>query len=361
MEPIFESFFAESNLFCGSEKTLHALFCHNLVKNGFDHRTISREFRLGKSPVDVVLMNADSAQGDHPKAAIEFKGGAYGNRNALYDTIDASGHCSDLDKLEPYAKMDIECWFVCVDMAELGIALSGNARQLVAEECRKRNIRFAYYCQGENHFLVTGPRGLVSLPVIPSKTGKTRATPPETGSLTSWVKQTSSLCSGVDASEDSYVAWLYHALRDSGYGAQQLSLETYFNCAAVNGSRMQLRPDMAIFAPELEGNFNLYRQGDRKRPNDTHKLAHLLAILEVKGSQATTRMSDARFAKQIDDDLEKLGRWRQILSDAHPQGRAKQAAYVMMVLDRKRRSGSLRTGLENKADVNGVHLIYLEI
>lgn len=354
MQNILESFFAESAHFCGSEKTLHALFCHHLVKHGRDPKTISREFRLQDSPVDVVISGTDGS-----RMAIEFKGGAYGNRNALFDTVDREGHCKDLDKLEPFAKAGMECWFICVDMAELGVALGESARLQAAAQCRRRNINFAYYCHGESRFLISdadeGRWNSFTVAIDEYLPGLC-----ELGSNESWITPVTKLCHGMDASEDTYSAWLYHALRNAGLGPHQVSLETYFNCAAINGSRMQLRPDLVIFAPDLGGKFNLYKNGDRKQPNDAFKMRHLLAIIEVKGSQATGRLSDARFAAQVKNDLYKLANWRKILSASHPSGRAAEAAYIMIVADKRQRAESMRVELAANASAAGVELAYLE-
>ena len=59
---------------------------------------------------------------------IEFKGGAYNTRTALRDTIDADGYCKDIGELVPLRQRGIECWFVCIDVVELGISLSSGAR-----------------------------------------------------------------------------------------------------------------------------------------------------------------------------------------------------------------------------------------
>ena len=354
-------FFAEVNSICGSEDTLHALFSHHLIMSGVDHRTVCREYRLDKLPVDIVIFDNPPDHGGMPKVAIEFKGGAYGTRNALFDTIDTMGHCRDLDKLQPFADAGMACWFICVDMTELGIALNDAARRKVAEQCRKRGICFAYFCQGEAQYLLETGTGLLEHQRAVSDEMRTPTTRPlPSGQDMPWVKRLGSLCAGLDASEDTYIALAYHALRESNYNVEQLSLETYFNCAG-GGSRMQLRPDMAIFDSGVRGRFNLYRNGDPRTPNDAHKLAHLRAIVEVKGSAATAKLSDKRLAVQVQADISKLAEWRKRLCAAHPTSRACDAAYIMLVIDKAKRgaSGTYGATLRKSAGDAGVELIYL--
>lgn len=97
--------FADSAAFCGREDVLHAAIYHRLKKAGFSHTRIAREQALGNNRVDIVLYGNDvdgdfAATQKMPQVAIEVKGGAYGNRNALKDEIDASGYCKDMGKLK---------------------------------------------------------------------------------------------------------------------------------------------------------------------------------------------------------------------------------------------------------------------
>jgi hypothetical protein len=130
------SVFAESSAFCGKEDVLHAVIYHQLKKAGYPHSRIAREQALAGNRVDIVL-HGDGVAGDFAStqkkslAAIEVKGGAYGTRNALKDEIDASGYCTDMTKLKPEAAKGIESWFICVDMPELGRAISPAKAQRV--------------------------------------------------------------------------------------------------------------------------------------------------------------------------------------------------------------------------------------
>lgn len=209
MENILGPFFSESNQFCGTEKSLHALYCHHLLVNGVNPRLISREYPLGKLRIDIVL-HGDKSASDKPRVALEFKGGAYGNRNALADTIDWEGHCPDLEKLFPLADAGVECWFVCVDMRELGVALNEAARAAVGRQASARGIRFAYYCQGDAHFMVNRGKDLVTIPLFeqPVSAANGAFTP----SRGCWLPLFASLARGLDASEDTYAALRLYAV-----------------------------------------------------------------------------------------------------------------------------------------------------
>lgn len=359
MENTLASFFSESSLFCGSEKSLHALYCHHLLENGVNPRLISREYPLGKLRIDVVLRSKTSAS-DKPRVALEFKGGAYGNRNALADTIDREGHCPDLDKLRPLADAGVECWFVCVDMRELGVALGEVARAAVSRQAAARGIRFAYYCQGDAHFMVNRGEDLVAIPLPqPPKSAVNSAS---SLSRSGWLANFTSLVTGLNASEDTYAALLYHALRKAQFGPGQISLETYFNCASLNGSRMQLRPDLTVFLPEVAGRFNLYKNGNKKTPNDLHKITNLLSVFEIKGSTATARLSSNAFAAQLVADLGKLALWKKTFTAAHPTGRAAGASYSLIALDHGARlKGAVLDALQGQAASLGVELIQVEV
>lgn len=359
MEHTLASFFAESNFFCGTEKSLHALYCHHLLENGVSPRLISREFPIGRLRIDLVLHDDASVQG-RPRIAIEFKGGAYGNRNALADTIDLDGNCPDLDKLRPLVQRGTECWFICVDMRELGVALNGAAREAVSRQAAARGVRFAYYCQGDKHFLVNRGNGLIAVPLPVQPKCDTNGAAFSSGG--SWLTRFSNLAKGLNASEDTYAALLYHTLRGAQFGAGQVSLETYFGCASVDGSRMQLRPDVTVFQPEVEGRFNLYKNGDKRMSNDSHKLANLLSVIEIKGSNATARLSVTAFSEQLAADLSKLALWKRTFSTASPEGHAARASYALFALDRgSRLKGTVIESLQRQAASLGIELIHVEV
>lgn len=181
-------------------------------------------------------------------------------------------------------------------------------------------------------------------------------------SRSGWISHFSGLVRGLNTSEDTYAALLYHALRKAQFGAGQVSLETYFNCASLDGSRMQLRPDLTVFLPEVAGRFNLYKNGNKKMPNDQHKLTHLLSVFEIKGSTATARLSVKAFTAQLAADLGKLALWKKTFSAAHPAGRAAGAGYTLIALDLGARlKGAVLESLQRQAASLGVELIHVEV
>jgi hypothetical protein len=309
--------FADSSIFCGKEDVVHAIIYHQLVKSGVPPQRIAREQALSGNRVDVALygqeVNGDFATTQRkPLAAIEVKGGAYGYRNALKGEIDASGYCKDMAKLKVEATRGVECWFLCVDMPELGRALSRLKVELVSERCAAHGLSFAYHCQGESFFYVSRPRErLARVPV-----GKVAAERNNSGveflldrsapRLSALARQ----CLAVNGHEANHTALLYDCLRNSGLGVAQLSLETYFSFAAQDGSRMQERPDLVAFNADFDGRFNLYKGGDMRQSNDAHKLAHIDTLFEVKGGAAINKKSDKGVMQAYVADIQKLRRWR---------------------------------------------------
>lgn len=323
IKSVFTSFFSELNGIVGSEKTFHALYYHHLLKGGYKPRQVAREYRLRKSPVDIVLFDTKAKgnfQAEHKlaRAAIEFKGGAYGNRNALHDTINLTGHCSDIDKLRPFRNDGLECWFVCIDLAELGVSLDQKSRAQVANQCKKYDINFAYYCTAEEKYMISTSDGKTEyVKVVSSKAQKSTAaniTSASTKKLLSYFKNNAH---GIMGSEDDYTALLYEAFRQSGFSEKQLSLETYFSFATSPGSRMQWRPDITVFTTGVEGHFNLYRNGKKTNSNDGHKLKHMLCLIEVKGSHGFSKKSNGSIEKIYLEDIEKLNRWRKAVEKAN--------------------------------------------
>lgn len=314
---LLASVFADSSTFCGKEDVLHALLYHRLLGAGYPHNRLAREQPLGNSRVDLVLFGNDMA-GDFvgtekkPLAAIEVKGGAYGNRNALKDTIDASGYCTDMAKLKPVAARGIEAWVICVDMPELGRAVSSLKVTLVAEQCAKHGLAFAYYCQGEATFQVSiNKQKLAVLPIAEATNTSSSAginflfaeNNPKLAAL-------SRQCLSVNGHEANITALLYDCLRGADFGVPRLSLETYFSFAAKPGTRMQDRPDLVVFDADFDGRFNLYKNGNTKMSNDQHKLTHIQAIVEVKGGSSMNKKSDNAVMKDYLSDLTKLRHWR---------------------------------------------------
>lgn len=310
--------FADSSCFCGKEDVIHAIIHHQLMKSGISPQRIAREQTTSGNRVDIVIfgegVNGDFATTQHTAlAAIEVKGGAYGYRNALANEINASGYCNDMAKLKVDAQSGIECWFLCVDMSELGRAVSPLKIELVSEQCAAHNLSFAYYCQGEQRFYVSRPHkklAQVSLSNVASTSNKFGVDflfDPNAPQLAVLARQ----CRAINGHEANYTAFLYDCLRNAGFGVAQLSLETYFSFAARDGGRMQDRPDLVVFDSGFDGRFNLYKGGDTRQSNDAHKLAHIDTIFEVKGGTAMAKKSDKAVLQAYFADISKLGLWRQ--------------------------------------------------
>lgn len=363
MKNILADFFADASNICGHEKTFHANLCHHLLCSGLDPRSMAREYRIDGTPIDVVLFAEKTTKGwsafDRPRIAIEFKGGAYGSRNALRDTIDINGYCKDLDKLASYNRQGIECWFVCVDIAELGISLSRQKRQLLAKRCESLGINFAYCAQNQAEFIFCKD-GKMELCEIEKNLVR------KASHDLSWqtaLSRLKTLMQGHASSEDTYTSLLYHALRKEGFNATELSLETYFSCGKA-GSRMHNRPDLCVFAPQVEGHFNLYRNGNAKFSNDGRKIGNLRAIIEIKESYATTKYTDKKFHKEIASDIEKLCDWR---ARFHKSGHLSLASprkwpdFMMVVLDKRAKMMGDATldSLQKLTSINNISFNYI--
>jgi hypothetical protein len=338
MESLFSAFFSAVSGVCGHEATLHANFMHQLLRAGVPGPCIEREHPIGGKRVDLVVLaechNRIWSVSDEVAMAFEFKGGAYNVRNALSDEIDADGYCADLDKLAPFAVLGVECWFVCTDMAELGIALSPAATMRIAAQCARRKINFAYHAQGESYCLIAGAgSNPVRVPLKHSTQG--------TSAMPNWrdcLPRLAPLMRQARSTEDTATGFVYHALRQAGIGTTQLSLETYFHCEA-GASRMQQRPDICVFDSPVAGRFNLYRGGDRTRSNDGIKIGNLRALIEIKGSNGASRASAKSFASQIAADIDKLAQWRNRFSASGylPAGSsAVHPDYVMIAFDNRK-------------------------
>lgn len=321
IDQLLSAVFADASQFCGREEVIHAIIHYQLTQAGISPVQIAREY----NKCDVVVfgnnVNGDFATTDcNPLVAIEVKGGAYNSRNALADQINKFGYCGDMAKLKPLAAKGIECWFICVDMPELGRAVSAKKAELVAEQCQNHGLCFAYYCQGEGHCYVLRPRKkLMAVPVAPSKAGETVGkldylfSKSHPGFL-NFVRD----CRSVSGDEANITSALYNSLRGAGFGVKQLSLETYFSFAAREGSRMQQRPDLVVFEKDFDGRFNLYRGGDSRVSNDPHKLKHIETIFEVKGGAAIDKKADKAVLEAYLGDIEKLQYWREEAAKTRP-------------------------------------------
>jgi len=334
MDNIFSAFFSDVSAVCGHEATLHANFMHHLLNAGVPCPAVIREYRIGAQRIDLVVSAAKHDGGwaatASPTMAFEFKGGAWNVRNALRDEIGVDGYCRDIDKLAALRGKGLECWFVCSDMQELGIALSPRAQQQVAAQCGRRGIHFAYHAQGQDCFLIARagrPLQRVLLQasaLVDAPPAHWRDSLPLLGGM---------LCQS-SFTEDTAAGVVYHALKRAGFSAQQVSLETYFNCAKGTKS-MQDRPDICVFGSRVVGRFNLYRGGDRTRSNDGIKIGDIRALIEIKGSDGAARTGERSFAAMVSADIDKLGKWRTRFeaSGYLPAQTAARPDYAMIAVD----------------------------
>lgn len=369
VQKVLPAFFAEARAVIGAEKTYHALYTHHLFAAGAPLGVVGREVGLnGRAKVDVVLFDpaarGNFARTDLARIAIEFKGGAYGHRNALRDTVRPDRPIDDLEKLVALPGKSLERWFLCIDLPSLGQALSPDGVMAVAEAAASRGVNFAYYCAGDPTFSLRASSGQLrslQVPAAPAGTSNARSVSPlfaPKGSVRQWLTGQEGRLVG---SEDVLVSQIYHGLRRAGFGAQQVSLETYYSFATA-GTRMQFRPDLSIFAPGVQGHFNLYREGKRTQSNDALKLAQLRALIEVKGSAATARASDAATTRLFQQDLEKLVMWQERAAEAAGKLGVKTAfesVFVGADLRARPLGREPRAALEGFAKANGIQFVYL--
>lgn len=368
-QAVLPAFFAEAGEVIGAEKTYHALFTHHLFAAGAPPSAVGREVGLnGRAKVDVVLFDpaarGDFARTDLARVALEFKGGAYNVRNALRDTVKPGRPIKDLEKLAALPGKHLERWFLCIDLPSLGRALSPEGVASVAETAAGMGVHFAYYCAGDPTFSLREPGGtLRSLPVpsAPESQWNADSVGPlfgPKGSVRQWLTGQEGRLLG---SEDVLVSQLYHALRRAGLGARQVSLETYYKFANA-GKRMQFRPDLSLFAPGVQGHFNLYREGKPHQSNDALKLSQLRALVEVKGSAATARQSETATVKLFQKDLEKLVMWQERAAEAAETLGVKttfESVFVGADLRARALGPEPCAALEGFARANGIQFVYI--
>lgn len=362
--PIFQDFFADMRNVCGTEKTFHAGFYHQLMRSGLNPSQISREFRTANCTVDFVLYDENCRR---ITDLFEFKGGAYGTRSSLHDTVSPDYPIRDLEKLVAAKPTGARSWFVCIETPELGIALHGDAAIRVSERATKRGIGFIYCNPESGHFLYRSPGreleqiDLGDLGSVP----RFQSAPPSLGAESCVMTDFAAKAAHTVGAEDNFANLLYSTIRGQGAKSQQVALETYFNLAAVKQSRMQLRPDLTLFKEDVDGRFNLYRNGNPTATNDPVKLKNLRAIVEIKGSASLERQGPAQVVKAYRRDIEKLGTWRTLIDKGCQEFRIslrEKPEYLLIGIDNRKSSldqkvvSALRT--EAKRSKVTFHYIY---
>ena len=372
IKDVMARFFFEAKNISGAEKTFHALFYHHLLEASFPHTRIAREYRIARKSIDFVIFDRDQT-GDfadpngRATQAFEFKGGAYGDRNALRDQVNPRrGRIEDIDKLAAIELAELNKWFICIDLRDPGIALGGDDVTTIARMASDQGVHFVYFDQTADHFIAAPASGkLRSYPLEPIASGRCNGSASiSLGKDELLLDDLLEYAGSIRGSEDNNVALIYHHLRQSGFTAEQLSLETYFGFANRKSSRMQWRPDISVFDPAVRGLFNLYRQGDRRRSNDIHKLVNLRALIEVKGSTATHKYSDARLHRTYQDDLDKFVRWKTLVTEAkqeHDIRGVEEPSYVFFGFDKRSKPLSVesRSELESFCHRHQIEFHYL--
>jgi len=334
MTGVFKQFFSAIDGVVGNEANYQAAMAHYL--NGRFDSPVLREFvdkRAGRGGIDVAVT---SASGNELTHAFEIKGGAYGNRNALRDTFDSTGYCKDFDKLARLDDPSCQCWMIAVDALELGRGMSAKALQGAVQHARERKMGLAYYALGEETaelILIDGQA--VRIPVIQNMNQfiPYKAVRP---TLTERPLLAALFATSGDgyAKEADIVGALYSGLLDKRCSAKQMSLETYFGFAP--GSRMQQRPDLCVYEPTINGRFNLYPHGDRKKSNDVPKLENIRAFIEVKGSKTLASKRDDTLMKIYLGDLEKIALWKVVITGAAKEhGVRVNCDYLFIAIDHR--------------------------
>tara|TARA_R110001599_G_scaffold82854_2_gene222823 strand:- start:7093 stop:8205 length:1113 start_codon:yes stop_codon:yes gene_type:complete len=314
---IIQEFYENASGFCGGEHVLHAIFYSLCLKRGLNHQQIAREYNVDKTLIDIAIFN-DDCDGDFtnpnniPHTLIEFKGGAYGTRNALKDTIDKNGYCSDYVKLSNPRFNESAKWLVAVDMPELKVSITDSQLINCALQAERNNFIFSYYCQHKPDYYVS-EKGTIHKKKLSIKPPTPKARTSDILDILNGNVTLKKQTQNINGHEANNAALLYSCLRDSHYAIPEVSLETYFNLANFNGKRMQSRPDLVIFNNSFDGCFNLYKNGDKSLPNDAHKLSALEAIIEIKGSAGLNNATDNKLKKLYEADIAKLIMWRNAL------------------------------------------------
>jgi hypothetical protein len=302
-------FLSTVNGVVGHEANYQANLYHQLVRR-YGAPCVAREFRVdgaGRGGIDVVVVDPVTRG---LRIAFEIKGGAYGNRNALNDTISAAGYCPDMDKLATLRKQGIESWFICVDATELGRSLDATRLSAVQHECAARGIGFAYHAHDDVEALIQTPEGGVFRPPLARSRDGQQVHLGLFQPCGRFLFHLASALERTNPSEADIVGLLYHGMMLTGHAATQVSLETYLNLATPEGGVMQLRPDMCLFDPGVQGRFNLYARGVPSQSNDAHKLAHLRLLLEAKGGRSLVKKSNNALTAIYLSDVQKLSAWR---------------------------------------------------
>jgi hypothetical protein len=346
IEDIIVQFFGSISLIVGHEANYQAALQHHLTRHV--RGDVLREHsdnRAGKGGIDVVVRDEKTKE---VSMAFEIKGGAQNINNALTNTFNKGGYCSDYKKLEKL-NTTTSCWMIAIDALELGRGLPYPTQLEAVETARGYGVGFAYYALGETSATVVHPDGRLMHPTVE----------PSSGAGTSFERVRSFITSSetiydqlkIDGyrfgKEADVVGSLYSGLLQHGCSPSQISLETYFGFAP--GGEMQERPDICIYEPSIRGHFNLYPNGNNRDSYDQTKLENLRCLIEVK--------KDSSF-KACEKDLDKIMVWREQISRSRRQYDLDTYStdYAFLAVDQRPKglSSEMISRLKGKAESNEI-------
>ncbi|PLY13785.1 MAG: hypothetical protein C0631_13300 [Sedimenticola sp.] len=312
IERALNQFFTKANGIVGSEANYQVLLAVELEKEY--PGKVRREHRMaetGRGGVDVVVLSEEG----EALAAFELKGGAYNSRNALQDVFTEDGNCQDMNKLSKLKVVPAHRWLVAVDAIELGRSLSYRKQIRAAETAGSYNVSFAYHGHGDKTFLLAPSGGRVRYPEIGTMQPEISGKSIDLSTLITrqGVERDLIAASQSIQLEADIVTIIYRSLLAQGYSAKQIALETYFNFAPGN---MHQRPDICLFAPGVDGHFNLYPEGNTSRSYDSLKLSMLKLLVEVKGGRPLLGKKDSTLQNIYRKDIEKLNQWKVVINGA---------------------------------------------
>lgn len=313
MLEVLIAFFSRARNLTGSEETYRALLVYQLRQAGIEFDDIVAEYSTESGRIDLALLDRRKGGEAIITDLIEIKGGAYGNRHALHDEFKLGLESKDLKKLEETGDSNTRRWFIALDLSSIKGPVNEEARSWVTNECVQRNISFAYYDFSTLEAEVVSAGATINLP-IEDQTPNPRMNHELTRILDSdlfWSQvRNNSRSQGMH--EQNQVLRIHEALMLHSIPDYAVSLETQFKFARGKTKNGKNRPDICVFDPAIDGNFNLYTRGKSTQSRDALKLSKLQRLIEVKVSPG---ISDAI------DDIHKLAQWRsQMKSEAEELG-----------------------------------------
>lgn len=304
---------------CGSEG-LYQCIIYDLAKNCNQVSRVERE-------VPVVLPDGKTGYLDFVidsggiSIAIELKAGANSHRNSLDKAMEvdrrfgaekSGGLLKDFEKLSTFIKAGTansrRAISVCLETAYIKYGFSSNDVNKYSELANKKSIDFVYGTPGVNPtnlWIINGKRHPIAL-VWKADIEPQASKEFELDEL-DWSAYFADVAMSEPKDETFAQGILYHHLRCMGLTEKQCASEAYFHFAKKPGTRASYWiPDLAIFNPGFNGNFNLGVNDQEKLQNDYEKLSRLNSIIEIKGSKQFEAFCTNKKVELIRHDLEKL-------------------------------------------------------